>query len=243
MIGEDKKYSFRFKRFGVNDSDCAMKIGTDGVLLGAWCNVVKSHKVLDVGSGSGLIALMIAQRSEALITGIEIDPSATRQSTENIESSPWGDRIGIVNADFVEWASNETNNHRFDHIVSNPPFFSNGPTAPQSARATARHDDTLGYDQLINLSKRLLTPDGKLSIISPIERKDDIIFHCELAQMHISRLTTVYSKNGGKAVRIMWEIGLEKATTTTSVINIRNSHNQYSSEYIELTKDFYLNFN
>ncbi len=242
MVGEDKKYRFRFKRFGVNDSDCAMKIGTDGVLLGAWCDVAKSHQVLDVGSGCGLIALMIAQRSKALITGIEIDPSATRQSTENIGASPWGDRIGIVNADFVEWASNEINNHRFDHIVSNPPFFSNGPAAPLSARATARHDNTLGYDQLINLSKRLLTADGKLSMISPIERKDDIIFHCELAQMHISRITTVYSKSGGKAVRIMWEIGLEKTSTINSAINIRNSNNQYSSDYIDLTKDFYLNF-
>lgn len=218
-----------------------MKVGTDGVLLGAWCDVENAERVLDVGSGCGLIALMIAQRCEADIRGIEIDTAAAMQSIENINDSIWSNRIGIINEDFVKWANSIDGEKQFDHIVSNPPFFTNGPTAPLTARATARHDESLSYEQLINLSKTLLCDNGKLSMISPIERKDDITFCCELAQMHISRLTTVYSKPGGKASRILWELSKRKCVTQQSSLTIRNAENNFSDEYINLTKDFYLN--
>lgn len=241
MVNSEKKYRFEFKQFGVNDCDCAMKVGTDGVLLGAWCDVSKSKQVLDVGSGCGLISLMIAQRCDADILGIEIDPAAAKQSIENITKSHWSKRINIINDDFVKWSSMIASEKQFDHIVSNPPFFSNGPAAPLTARATARHDESLSYEQLINLSKTLLCDNGKLSMISPIERKNDITFCCELAQMHISRLTTVYSKPDGKASRILWELSKGKCATQHFTLTIRNCENKFSDEYIKLTKDFYLN--
>lgn len=241
MVNSEKKYRFEFKQFGVNDRNCAMKVGTDGVLLGAWCDVAIAKRVLDVGSGCGLIALMIAQRSDADIRGIEIDPAAAKQSIENINDSIWSNRISIINEDFVKWANSIDGEMQFDHIVSNPPFFTNGPTAPLTARATARHDESLSYEQLINLSKTLLCDNGKLSMISPIERKDDITFCCELAQMHISRLTMVYSKPGGKPSRILWELNNGKCVTQQSSLTIRNAENNFSDEYINLTKDFYLN--
>lgn len=243
MNETDKKYRFRFKQFGINDSDCAMKIGTDGVLLGAWADVNNSKNVLDIGSGSGLISLMTAQRSKALITGIEIDPNAAKQSMENINNSPWASRISIINADFIEWVNENDCMYKYDHIVSNPPFFNNGFIAPNSNRAIARHENTLGYDKLISLSHKLLSNNGKLSIISPTERKDDIIFYCELAQMYISRLTEVYSKCGGKITRILWEFTPQKETTIYSQISIRDSQNSYHEQYINLTKDFYLQLN
>ena len=237
----ENKYRFKFKQFGINDSQCAMKIGTDGVLLGAWCDISTAQKVLDVGSGSGLISLMVAQRCNASITGIEIDPLATKQSIENINNSPWSNRISIFNSDFIKWASSTS--QRFDHIVSNPPFFNCGPNAPSSARATARHEASLGYEQLINYSKLLLTHNGKISFISPIERKDDIIFYCELAHMYISRLTNILSKENGKVNRLLWEITLNKCITQYSEFAIRTIENNYTEDYINLTKDFYLHFN
>ncbi len=237
----NNKYRFQFKHFSINDSDCAMKIGTDGVLLGAWADVSASSNVLDIGSGSGLISLMAAQRSNASITGIEIDPLAAKQSIENIKDSHWSNRISIINSDFVVWASMPHNISCFDHIVSNPPFFNNGPVAPNRQRATARHSNSLGYDQLIKLSKKLLTDNGKLSIISPVERQDDIIFYSELEHMFISRLTHVYSRTGGKATRLLWEFSKIKCTTEYTSLSIRETNNNFSQEYINLTTDFYLN--
>ena len=184
-MNNNNKYRFQFKQFGINDSECAMKIGTDGVLLGAWANIEQSHSILDVGSGSGLISIMLAQRSDATITGIEIDSFASNQSIENINASPWRNRISVINTDFIVWASMAHNFSQFDHIVSNPPFFNNGPVAPNESRAIARHCNSLGYEQLIKLSKKLLTDNGKLSIISPFERQDDIIFYSELEQIFI----------------------------------------------------------
>lgn len=240
MNNNENKYRFKFKQFGINDSKSAMKIGTDGVLLGAWANIEQSQNILDVGSGSGLISLMIAQRSKANIIGIEIDKSAASQSIENIESSPWANNIKIINSDFIEWAT--ITEQRFDHIVSNPPFFNNGPIAPNASRAIARHNSSLDYNQLLKHSKRLLTKDGKISIISPIERKDDIIFYSELEQLYISRLTQVYSKVGGKETRLLWEFSNTKKAPEYSSISIRDYNNEFSQEYKLLTNDFYLNF-
>lgn len=239
----NKKYRFQFKQFGINDSDCAMKVGTDGVLLGAWADFSSSHNIIDVGSGSGLISLMAAQRSKASITGIEIDSKASQQSIININESPWYNRISIINADFIKWAGNSNLHHQFDHIVSNPPFFNNGPSAPSLLRATARHGNSLGYEQLIQSSKLLMSDNAKLSFISPFERKDDIIFYCDLAKLYISKLTNVYSKDGGNIVRILWEIVNAKCNTIYSEITIRSKDNKYNKEYIDLTKDFYLNLN
>lgn len=242
MNDQQQKYRFRFKQFGINDDKCAMKIGTDGVLLGAWCDISSANNILDIGSGSGLISLMIAQRSNALITGIEIDNDAAEQSIENINSSPWSNRITIENSNFIDWAQNESLFGEFDHIVSNPPFFNSGPIAPSSTRAMARHEYSLNYEQLIKLSIPLLTPDGKISIISPIERKDDITYFCELYQLNISRLTLISPKPNASPNRILWEISKQKCTTIQEHICIRNEFNQYSNNYISLTKDFYLNF-
>ena len=240
MSIKPQNYRFRFKQFGVNDSRCAMKIGTDSVLLGAWANVESAHNILDIGSGSGLISLMVAQRSIAKIVGIEIDPNAVTQSIENIKNSPWNERMTIINSDFIDWASTQQN--KFDHIVSNPPFFNSGPKASIIERATARHENSLTYEALIKSAIPLLTNDGKISIISPFDRKDDIIFYCELSQLHISRLTYVSSKPNCNPNRILWEICKHKQILSQSHLFIRNDNNGYSEEYIKLTKDFYLNF-
>ena len=241
MINQNK-YRFQFKQFGINDNNCAMKIGTDGVLLGAWADISNSKNVLDIGAGSGLISLMIAQRCNANVLGIEIDTLAATEATENVNQSPWNNRIQIINEDFVKWAANNDRISKFDHIISNPPFFKSGPSAPIMTRAIARHDCSLGYEQLLKLSSPLLNDDGRISIISPYDRKDDIIFYCDIINLHISRMTIVYSKTNGNPVRILWEICKKKRPLTQSNISIRDNNNEYSVEYINLTKDFYLKF-
>jgi len=232
---------FRFKQFSVEDTRSAMKVGTDGVLLGAWADVSDAHRILDVGSGCGLISLMMAQRSSASVVGVEIDPAAVLDSQINIEHSPWHNRVSVLEADFNSFIQSNATNAKFDHIVSNPPFFASGPVAPDRTRATARHSENLSYEMLILSSSVLLSKNGRLSLISPVERKPDIEFAVELSKMYVTRLTEVSSCIGKSPVRLLWEISVNNADLLLGRIAIKDSNGRYTSEYIELTRDFYLN--
>lgn len=240
LMNRKRESIFKFKQFHVKNEISAMKVGTDGVLLGAWADFSSSKLILDVGSGTGLISLMAAQRSNSQIIGIEIDPDASKESIENITNSPWKERISIICND-ITLISDEL--HGVDHIVSNPPFFENGVLAPDSSRATARHCDTLNFNSLISLAHNVLVLNGKLSFISPYESKENITYIATLNKMFISRYTEVFS-NPQKdiPIRILWELTTENIPTKKSKLYIRNIDNQYSTEYINLTKEFYLNF-
>ncbi len=231
---------FKFKQFHVKNEISAMKVGTDGVLLGAWADFSSSKLILDVGSGTGLISLMAAQRSNSQIIGIEIDSDAAKESIENITNSPWKERISIINND-ITLIVDEL--HEVDHIISNPPFFENGILAPDSSRATARHCDTLNFNSLITISQKILADNGKLSFISPYENKENITYLAALNKMYTSRYTEVFS-NPQKItpIRILWELTTKNSLTKKSELYIRDINNQYSTEYINLTKEFYLNF-
>ncbi len=231
---------FHFKQFSVKNELSAMKVGTDAVLLGAWMDVASSSNILDIGAGSGVLSLMGAQRCNAIITAIEIDVLATKEAEENIIASPWGNRIDVVNADFLEWARSEATYNSYDHIVSNPPFFDNGILAPDSSRAMARHGNGLNYDSIISLAKKLLTENGRLSLISPVNRKNDILFSADIAKMNVSRITEVCSTQGDVPVRLLWELTLAPNTTIVDKLAIRKTDGNYSDEYISLTRDFYL---
>ncbi len=219
-----------------------MKVGTDGVLVGAWADVESAKHILDIGSGCGLISLMTAQRSKARITGVEIEPLAADESKYNIGLSPWEQRISIINDDINSILdSNLLIN--VDHIVSNPPFFNNGITAPDINRATARHCKTLDFDSLIKISKKLLVENGKLTFISPYDRKNEIISNVTFSQLHLSRYCDVYAKQSDQIpTRILWEISVENCATSQTQLAIREENNQYTSEYIDLTRLYYLNF-
>src|SRR5664279_1596216 len=144
---------FRFKHFSVDDSKCAMKVGTDGVLMGAWADVSAAEKILDIGTGCGLIALMAAQRSNANITAIDIDEDATLQSKENFLSSPWHERIEAIHATVQQFQPD----FLFDLIICNSPFFKNALKTPYHERNLARHNDTLPFDSLVSSVNRLLS--------------------------------------------------------------------------------------
>lgn len=233
-----KNFIFNFKQFSVRNSLAAMKVGTDGVLLGAWCDVRNARKVLDVGTGTGLISLMVAQRNnEAVIDAIEIDYAASEEAAHNVANSPWADRILVINADFSEY----TPRCKYDLIVSNPPYFSNGILPPDNSRMIARHCKTLTYDLLISKAASILVPGGGICIITPFEADNDITSLVSLNNLHICRKTFVRPKPNAKFKRILWQIGDEPCETIVDELQIeKENHHEYTSQYIDLTKDFYL---
>ena len=246
---------FRFKRFEVANSLSAMKVGTDGVLLGAWADVPEESvgrsvggttdgdggahmRVLDVGTGSGLIALMMAQRfPEARITGIDIVEEACAEARRNADDSPWSDRIDIVCADFGKYTTS-VDVGPFDAVVSNPPFFKTDLKAPDLSRRLARHGAGLDYALIMNAcAKDLLSPGGALSMVSPADREEDIIFDMELSGLKLTRLTRVWTKAAASAPsRLLWEMRRTKTASPPIVDNLLIG----SDEYKTLTGDFYL---
>lgn len=217
-----------------------MKVGTDGVLIGAWADVENIKSVLDIGCGTGLISLMIAQRCNAVITGVEIDNLAADECKYNFDNSPWKDQLSLIHADFNSLQNNE---QKFDLIISNPPFFTNGITAPDKSRAIARHCETLNYASLIAFATKHLSETGKLAFIAPADKNDEIVNAITRNDLHIVRQTDIFSKpSKDVAVRTLWEISPKEQEKINFSLYIRNDDNTYHNDYINLTKDFYLNF-
>lgn len=232
---------FRFKQFNIDDTNTAMKIGTDGVLLGAWAfSDIRPSRILDIGTGSGLIALMMAQRfPQAAITAIEIDTDAARQARENISASPWHDNIDIINLDFITYSPHA----KFDAIVSNPPFFNEPILSPSSIRNTARHETSLPLPLLLRHAADLLDDNGSLALIIPVERVDQAIYQAALKHLDCTHLTHVYSSDTQTApIRAMLQLKRGLADTfIRDRITLRHAHNNRpTQQYRQLTYDFYI---
>lgn len=232
--------SFTFKQFHIADDNCGMKISTDGVLLGAWADCTRAKLIADIGSGSGLIAMILAQRCpSAEILAVEIDSKACTDAAANFSLSPWPDRLTLCNADFAEW----TPAGKLDAIVSNPPFFNSALHSPDASRAMARHTDSgLDYHSLAARASSLLSDEGTLSMILPADDEDDAIFNAELSHLHLRRLCHVHSKPSAPAIRILTEFSRRGCTPEISRLDIHEASGNYSEEYRKLTSDFYLNF-
>lgn len=219
-----------------------MKVGTDGVLVGAWINVYQSDKrLLDIGAGTGVIALMLAQRTaeDAMIDAVEIDLDSASQATENILNSPWAQNVEIHTIDIV----NFNKSFKYDVIISNPPFFNNSLLCPNKGRSTARHTVSLSFRDLIESVVRLLSPEGRFSIILPTSESNQFEKQCN-GYLHLWRRCHVKSRAGGDDKRIMSEY---RATPALSVVHeelaIREANsNEYTQGYKDLTADFYLKF-
>ena len=228
---------FAFKQFTVRHDRCAMKVGTDGVLLGAWTDLSHSRRILDIGTGTGLIALMLAQRCmDARITAIDLDSAAVEQAQENIQASPWKDRIEALQQDICTYHPNRT----FDTIVSNPPYFIDSLKCPDGQRSTARHTDTLDADRLIGKVSELLTSDGRFSIILPAEQTEDLIRVAGEKGLHPSHQTWVITRPGLSPKRILMEFRKIPVTLQPNELVIELERHVYSEEYIALTQEFYL---
>jgi len=233
---------FAFKQFEIDDSHCGMKIGTDGVLLGAWTDISylsADSTVYDAGAGCGVVSMMIAQRCAAHVTALEIDHDACTDCKCNFAASSASHRLTCIETDFLTITAND---RQPDLIVSNPPFFTTGARAPQSARATARHEDSLPMNALIHQSANLLGYGGHLSIVAPADREDEIVFRGTIDGFTPTRLCRVITCEGHAPRRILIE--LVKGHTERYIeetLTIRNANGQYTPQYTNLVRDFYLN--
>ena len=231
---------FRFKQFTVWHDRCAMKVGTDGTLLGAWAEVHDRMRILDVGTGTGLIALMLAQRNlEARIDGIDLDADACLQAQENVRQSPFGTRIRIAHTPFQAFASTVTK--PYDLIVSNPPYFKESMKCPEGKRRLARHDDTLTLTDLLHTGKSLLTPDGRIALILPFAQRDDLLRTAENEALHTIRETRVISVEGSSPKRLLIELSsIHTDTIITDELTLEDRMHQRTTAYRQLTQAFYL---
>ncbi|MCY1722688.1 methyltransferase [Prolixibacteraceae bacterium Z1-6] len=236
-----KNNYFQFKQFTVRQEKAAMKVGTDGVLLGAWADVEKCDKILDVGTGTGLIALMLAQRSTAQITAIEIEENAAAEAKSNVADSDWSNRIDVQNASFQEFAKNSV--LKYDLIVSNPPFFSNNLKASNAPRNLARHNDSLSFLELITNALNLFDTNGRLAVILPVEPAEEFNKLACKNGLYLLRRTEV-SPSVAKAVnRVLMEFTKKKTACKAACLPVYSKDgSDYSVEFKTLTKDFYLRF-
>lgn len=218
-----------------------MKVGTDSVLLGAWVNLNSGCRVLDIGTGCGILALMAAQRGAGEVVAIEIDEIASSRSVQNFMASPWKEKITGVAVSLQKFATNHQSD--FDLIITNPPYFVNSLKAPEARRKLARHNDELPFETLAGLSSQLLRSNGRLALILPLPEAADFQKFATLNNLHLIRSANVIPVEGKSANRML----LEFSKTTSPLfsnesITIRKGNNEYTEEYRLLTRDFYLSF-
>lgn len=234
--------SFTFKQFHITDDHTAMKVGTDGVLLGAWAK--GGLKVLDIGTGTGLIALMMAQRfPTAQIDAIEIDKGALEDARFNVSQSPFNNRINIINSPLQDYKPcNETQEEGiYDAIVCNPPYFINSLKNPLQQRTTARHTDSLSHQELIYHSKRLLKPNGSLSIIIPSNNKDILEAEAIFNGLPILKITNIKTKSSKPAKRCLIEFGKDATTECKIEEQVLNDDTGARTMwYQNITQAFYI---
>lgn len=231
---------FQFKQFTIQQDKCAMKVGTDGVLLGAWAPIEhRPFSILDIGAGTGLIALMLAQRSYAeQIDGIEIDDGAYEQAVDNFENSPWGDRLFCYHAGLDEFM--EEPEDEYDLIVSNPPFYTDGYFSGDEQRDMARHNQSLPFEDLIEASSILLSDIGVLAVVIPFKEEERFIALAKEEELYPFKITRVKGTPDSEVKRSLIAFSkIEKDMITDGLI-IETARHKYTDEYISLTKDFYL---
>lgn len=231
---------FQFKQFTIQQDRCAMKVGTDGVLLGAWTPIINHpYNILDIGTGTGLIALMLAQRSNAeQIDAIEIDDDAYEQATENFENSPWNDRLYCYHAgldEFVEEVEEE-----FDLIVSNPPFYTDEYKSGDDQRDNARFEDSLPFDELVEAADYFLSDHGIFALIVPFKEEEKIIALCQERDLFPLKITRVKGTPTTEIKRSLMAFTRIEQPAVIDELVIEVGRHDYTPEYIELTKEFYL---
>ena len=228
---------FKFKRFTIEQENCAMKVGTDGCLLGGWFCCTGSRRILDIGCGTGLISIMAAQRSNAHITGVEIDDTAAVQARKNADNSPWSERIEIANCDFLEYEADD----KFDAIVSNPPYFVNSMKCDNEARTMARHSDTLDCRMFFKKSIELLADGGCISIVIPCDILDEWKAAAIEHALYPTRVTFIKTtpRKAPKRVLVEFRAGGNIATTENTLI-LETSPGEYSDDARDILSQFYL---
>ncbi|MEG2101169.1 MAG: methyltransferase [Flavobacterium sp.] len=234
---------FQFKQFSINQDRCAMKVGTDGVLLGAWAPINHNpFSILDVGAGTGIIALMLAQRTNAeQIDALEIDEEAYEQAVENFENSPWGDRLFCFHAgldEFIEEPEDE-----YDLIVSNPPFYTEDYKTEDEQRDLARFQDAMPFEELVEAADLLLSENGIFALILPFKEEEKFIALAKESELYPLKITRVKGNPASAVKRSLLAFSRnENSEIEIDELVIEIDRHVYTPEYIELTKEFYLKF-
>jgi tRNA1Val (adenine37-N6)-methyltransferase len=232
---------FQFKQFSVQQDKCAMKIGTDAVLLGAWCPIDNNtFSVLDIGTGTGILSLMLAQRSNAeQIDAIEIDENAYEQAVDNFENSPWGDRLFCFHAGLDEFIDEPED--AYDLIVSNPPFYAEDYKTENEQRDLARFQDALPFEDLVEAAGLLLSENGIFAVIIPFKEEAKFIDLCADAELFPVKVTRVKGTPTSETKRSLLAFKrFELPVLSADELIIETARHDYTSEYVSLTKDFYL---
>ena len=217
-----------------------MKIGTDGVLLGAWVSVENNpFSILDIGAGTGIIALQLAQRSNAeMVDAIEIDENAFEQCVDNFENSPWGDRLFCYHASLEEFV--EEIDDKYDLIISNPPFYSEDYKTTDESRDVARFNDALPFDELIESASQLLSDEGIFAVIIPRKEEENFIAMASEVNLFPNRICRVRGNDTSEEKRSMLEFSFENSSPKIENLTIETSRHNYTEEYKNLVQDFYL---
>ncbi|ELV7523904.1 methyltransferase [Flavobacterium psychrophilum] len=231
---------FSFKQFSVQQDKTAMKVGTDGVLLGAWTPINHNPiSILDIGAGTGLIALMLAQRTSAVqIDALEIDEEAYEQATDNFENSPWSDRLFCYHAgldEFVEEPEDE-----YDLIVCNPPFYAENYKTNSEQRDLARFSDAMPFEELIEAVDLLLSENGILSVIIPYKEEEKFVTLANEFELYPIKITRVKGTPTSETKRSLLVFSRNKQNCEQDILVIETDRHVYTKEYIALTKGFYL---
>ncbi|MFA0413606.1 tRNA1(Val) (adenine(37)-N6)-methyltransferase [Vibrio renipiscarius] len=227
---------FKFKQFAIEGGQCGMPVSTDGVLLGAWADIEHAQRILDIGTGTGLLALMCAQRNHnATIDAVDIESSAVMTAQLNVANSDWSERIMVAHADITKMGCEEP----FDAIICNPPYFNSGEQTKLQSRATARHTDTLSHQDLLKCCQSLLLPHGKASFVLPVVEGEHFIQLAEQAGFSLSRLCKVQPTPTKPDNRLLIELSLISEECKNQHVIIRDKLG-YTEAFIALTKDFYL---
>ena len=230
--------AFYFKQFHLHHDRCSMKVGTDAILLGTWTSIGKAQTILDIGTGSGIIALMLAQRSSSNVSiiGIEPDQDSFEQASGNIKTSPWSSRMQVSNLRLQDLEDD----HKFDLIVSNPPFFSVGAQPPATQRKHARHTGALTHEELVLKSVRLLRPYGRLSLVLPTREGEGLITYAEKINLHCSRICTVKTRPHKPVERILIEFSTYPTSQDREEFLLELEDGKRTAAYHSLVSNFYL---
>jgi tRNA1Val (adenine37-N6)-methyltransferase len=239
---QKKTNPFRFKEFEIRQDDCPMKVGTDGVLLGAWAWVEDAQKVLDIGTGTGVIAIMLGQRNQtAQIDAVEIDAASCKEARFNMEATPWSDRFQVVETSIQDFA--RSSREKYDLIVSNPPFFSGGTFVGKQERASVRHTIKLPHGDLLGAARSLLSENGRFAVILPYLEGLRLIELARTYQLYVIRQQEVRSRLSKPVERILLEFSRKPGPVeeVPQLVVMEGKEEGYSEAYRQLTQEFYLN--
>lgn len=232
---------FYFKKFQVKDDRSTMRVGTDAVLLGIATEVENAGKILEVGTGCGVIAMILAQRSDAMIDALEIDAESVSQAGENVKTSPWTGRIRVIHSPLQEYIKNCQ--VKYDLIVSNPPFFSRSFRSAIEKRNLSRHDDRLTFEELLESSAKLLTDKGQIWVILPVREGMYFRQKAAAAGFHLYHTHHIIPREGKEPNRAVMAFSREKAEKIfEDRLTLRDADNEFSEEYKSFARDFYIDF-